>query len=90
MSLLLGALALGFLLARFNVLPKSIQTIVPKIGSLALVVLLFSMGISLGANPELITSLPTLGLKAVFLSLGTILGSLLLVGIALNIRRPKS
>lgn len=86
MTFLLGALALGFMLARVRV-AKGLQGIMPKVGSLALIVLLFSMGITLGANPELIASLPSLGLKAFLLSIGAILGSVLLVVLSLNVRR---
>ena len=79
MALLFGALVLGFLLARSQVYGEQLKKKVGIIGQGALLVLLFSMGLSLGANPELTKALPSLGLKALILSLGAIFGSVLLV-----------
>lgn len=86
-TVLIGALALGFFVARFNLLPKTWHKGVTVLGNLALVFLLFSMGISLGANPELVSSLPNLGMKALLLSLGAIGGSVFLVWLAVKVRR---
>lgn len=86
MALLLGALVLGFLIARFDVFAK-LGKRVKVIGQVALLMLLFSMGLSLGANPELTRALPSLGLKAVILSLGAIFGSVFLVWLVTSARR---
>jgi hypothetical protein len=48
------------------------------------------MGISLGSHPDLKTALPSLGLKALILSVGTIMGSVFLVWLAARIRRPEN
>lgn len=89
-ALLIGALVLGFICARLNVLGSSIGKIIPQMGTLALLLLLFSMGISLGANPELVSSLASLGFKAIILSVGTISGSVFLVWITFRLRGNKS
>lgn len=87
MTLLLVALVLGFSLARFERSAKTIGKQVGAIGQGALLVLLFSMGLSLGANPELTLALPSLGLKAAILSLGAILCSACLVWLVTKARR---
>lgn len=86
MILLIGALVLGFVVARLNLLPRFWQAGMAKVGSLALVLLLFSMGIALGADPGLMSSLPNLGMKALVLSLGSIFGSVALVWLVVQIR----
>ena len=88
MALLLGTLILGFAVARLNLLPNTWSKRVGVVGHLALVLLLFSMGFSLGANSELTSALPSLGLKALVLSLSTILGSVFLVWFVTRVRRP--
>lgn len=42
-----------------------------------LAVLLFSMGVSIGTNPQIVGSLPALGLKSALLAAGAVLGSVL-------------
>ena len=79
MALLLGALILGFLLARSNRLPRGSKQVMNKLGNVALFALLFSMGSSLGSNSDLVRSLPTLGLKALVMSLSAVIGSVFLV-----------
>lgn len=76
MALILLALALGYFTARLNRLPQLWQKRIQKIGTLALFLLLFFMGISLGADAQIIASLPTVGFKAILISLGTIIGSI--------------
>ena len=88
MVVIIVALVVGFLVARLDLLPQVASKGAGKIGHVALIVLLFSMGLSLGANPELISALPNLGLKALMLSLGSIFGSVLLVWIVTKLRRP--
>lgn len=79
MALLLGALVLGFIAARLRVFPAFWRKGMDKVGSLSLTVLLFALGLSLGSNGEVMTALPTLGLRAVLLGAGAIGGSVLLV-----------
>jgi uncharacterized membrane protein YbjE (DUF340 family) len=88
--LLVGSLVFGFVAARWELVPKKWNKRVNGLGNLALVFLLFSMGISLGSHPDLKTALPSLGLKALILSVGTIMGSVFLVWLAARIRRPEN
>lgn len=87
--LLIGALVLGFVVARYRLFPKGWDKKVRTLGDLALVFLLFSLGLSLGSNPDLRAALPNLGLKALVLSLGTIFGSVSLVWLAARMGRPE-
>lgn len=79
MLLLIGAVALGFLVARLGFLPQFIQKRMGQISTFALFLLLFSMGIAMGSNPEIIANLPKLGGKALVLSISAIIGSVLFV-----------
>lgn len=88
-ALLIGSLVLGFAVARSALLSKAWSKRVRVLGHFALVLLLFSMGLSLGANSELTSRLPGLGLKALILSLGTILGSLFMVWFVTRVGRPS-
>lgn len=90
MALLFGALFLGFLAARYIPSSKVLTKNIGKLGTLSLVVLLFSLGLSLGSNAELMASLPSLGLKALILSLGTIGGSVFLVWLGVKLGRGRS
>lgn len=90
MFLLIGALALGFIVARYNLLPQFLEGKMAKVGSLALFLLLFSMGISIGVNPDIISTLPSLGWKALVLSMGSIVGSVFLVWLAVWASAHKS
>lgn len=85
MSRLIGAVILGFILARWRVLPQAIANQMGRISTFALILLLFSMGISIGANSEIISNLPSLGLKAFILSCCTVLGSVFFVWLAVKI-----
>ena len=79
MLLLIGAVVLGFLVARLGLLPQFIQKRMGQISTFALFLLLFSMGIAMGSNPEIIANLPKLGGKALVLSISAIIGSVLFV-----------
>ncbi|MCK9525694.1 MAG: lysine exporter LysO family protein [Limnochordia bacterium] len=89
MFLFLGALILGFAAARQNRFASTLGSRVSQIGQFALVLLLFSMGLSLGSNPELTSALPILGLKAIVLSLGAIFGSVFFVWLVTVVRRTS-
>jgi uncharacterized transporter YbjL len=78
MWLILGALALGVLVGYSDILPKGIFKWTNKITMVGLAVLLFTMGISIGSNNEILGNLNTLGLKAFLLALGSVIGSIFL------------
>lgn len=80
---------MGFALARFKLVPKGWYGAVNLVGSASLLVLLFAMGLSLGANDELMAALPTLGLSALLLSFGTVLGSVLFIWLVFAAGRKR-
>ncbi len=90
MLLLFGALVLGFAVARFKLLPSFLEDKMKTIGTAALCLLLFSMGVSMGSNREIIAALPTLGFKAFILAVAIIAGSTLLVWAALKLTAKKA
>lgn len=85
MLFLIGAVVLGFFVARLNYLPKVVHQNMGKISTLALILLLFSMGLSMGSDPEITKSLPSLGGKALVLSICTIFGSVLFVWLGVKL-----
>ncbi|NLT94328.1 MAG: lysine exporter LysO family protein [Clostridia bacterium] len=78
MWLIVGALALGVLVGYSDILPNGIFKWNNRITMVGLAVLLFTMGISIGSNNEIISNLDTLGLKAFLLALGSVIGSIFL------------
>lgn len=61
-----------------NILPKGIFNWTNKISMAGLGVLLFTMGVSIGGNSEVISNLDALGAKAFLLALGSVIGSIFL------------
>ncbi len=90
MLLLIGAVVLGFVMARLDLLPRFLHVRMGHLGTLALILLLFSMGISMGSNSEIISSLPKLGGKALVLSISTIAGSVFFVWIGMRLTTEKT
>ena len=64
----------GFLLKQ----RKSLIRIVEKLIAWSIFLLLFLMGLSIGRDPAIVSELPTLGLAALIISLGGILGSMVM------------
>ncbi len=75
MVLVIGALILGFITAQLGTFTAEQRSIMDKISTASLMLLLFSMGLSLGSNPELLAALPGLGLKSFLLAVGILVGS---------------
>ncbi|MDD6180747.1 MAG: LysO family transporter [Desulfovibrionaceae bacterium] len=71
--IMLGGMVLGFLL-RGTALPRYLD----KAVSLAILLLLFTLGGSIGSNEALMRHLPTLGGRALLLTLAGMGGSILL------------
>lgn len=90
MLFLIGAVVLGFAVARLNYLPRVIHENMGKISTFALILLLFSMGMSMGADPKITSNLPSLGGKALVLSLFTVLGSVFVVWLAVRLTEKKT
>ncbi len=75
MVLVIGALIFGFIAAQLGTFTPKQRSIMDKISTVSLMLLLFSMGLSLGSNPELLAALPSLGLKSFLLAVGIVVGS---------------
>ena len=76
-----AGLITGFIVSKFVPLPHGTQEIIGKLSNLAIILLLFTMGITIGANPDVMLSLPSLGLSAFMMASATVLGSTMAVWI---------
>lgn len=79
MASIFGALALGFVLSKIIKFPEKAQHFVGKLSTAAIFILLFIMGITIGANPEVTADLGSLGLKAFIIAAAAVIGSVLAV-----------
>jgi len=75
---IVGALLLGIILGRSGLLPEKIFTWTEKITVIGLIILLFTMGLGIGGDPQVFNNLDSLGLQAFVLASGSILGSILI------------
>lgn len=62
-----------------HILPKSLAERTHQITMGALALLLFSMGLSIGGNEEILRHINHLGLKALFIAIFSIIGSVLVI-----------
>lgn len=81
MWLIIVFLVVGFTLGRFDLLPFNLEQITDPLVFGGLFLLIFSMGLQVGANPEVISKLDQLGLKAIMLAAGAIAGSLAFISV---------
>ena len=72
--IMFGGILIGYLLRKHKKLIKPVD----KITMLSIFLLLFLIGVSIGSNKEIISNLGSLGIIAVLLSSGAIIGSILL------------
>lgn len=73
------ALILGGLLGGSNKLPKSVYKYTDKLTLVGLIILLFSMGVSIGNNDEILKHLDSLGIQALAIATFSIIGSVLAI-----------
>ncbi len=78
MFVIVLALTLGFLLGSWHRLPQAIASRAGGIMRLGLVVLLFTMGVSIGSDPQIISALSRLGWQAMGMAVFSTAGSVLL------------
>ena len=74
-----GALELGFVLSKSVMFPEKAQNIIGNLSTVAIFLLLFIMGITIGADPEVMADLGSLGLKAFLIAAAAVTGSILAV-----------
>lgn len=79
MVLIFAALILGLLVGRFLSIPPRLYTFAGYANTAALLVLLFTMGVRIGADPITMANIPRLGWKALLLASGAVAGSILAV-----------
>ncbi len=87
MILVAGALIAGFVLAQFVKFNEKQKTVMDRIGEQSLLLLLLSMGWSLGSNPDLLAALPSLGMQSFLLAVGILVGSVGLTWLGVRGRR---
>lgn len=68
-----GGIFLGFLLRAKQRIVSANETLI----TYAIYLLLFMMGVSIGSNEQIMNSLSTLGIVALIVSMGAIIGSIL-------------
>lgn len=79
MSQILIALILGAIIGYFFKLSDKGSKINARLQQIAVTFLLFSMGISIGADNGIMEKLPSIGLKAFLFAVGTIVCSIMVV-----------
>lgn len=79
MLAIFAALIAGIIIGAFNILPARGFQIIDKLMGVILFLLIFTLAVGVGSDEMIFANLSTLGLKALFLSLGAILGSILLL-----------
>lgn len=73
-AIMTAGMVVGYIIRKKSMLIK----INDKLIMYAIYLLLFILGLSIGANEVIMKNLPTLGLKALALTLGGVIGSILL------------
>ncbi|MEG6616479.1 LysO family transporter [Peptococcaceae bacterium 1198_IL3148] len=81
MTQVLLAVALGFLVGHFKLLPQN-GKLTQRAMTFGLIFLLLVMGAQLGANKQVLADFGAMGLQALMLAVGGIAGSVLLVKLA--------
>lgn len=77
MWLILISLVIGIVIGLLGIIPKKYMKFNSRFQQIGVVLLLFSMGASIGSNKELILNIKILGLKAVTFALLTCLFSII-------------
>lgn len=85
MKILILSLLIGILIGSFKIIPKKYLKLNSKFQLFALILLLFSMGISIGSNKEMFSLINKLGLQAISFSIMTILFSTLVLYVTTNL-----
>ena len=78
MLIVIAIMALGMILGYFFRNSTKVKIRTEKLTKYVIFVLLFVMGISIGGNKVIMESLPILGLQSLIITLGALVGSILL------------
>jgi len=79
MGLIVISLIMGILISYKGLLAENLYSFTDELTLVGLFLLLFTMGVKIGSDPEVVSNLKTLGFKAIVLSLGSVLGSVILL-----------
>lgn len=79
LALYLGLALLGIVVSRWKKPSERFFSITQKLQTAALVIVIFSMGMKIGADDRVVATLPTIGLKALLLTAAAVGGSVLFV-----------
>lgn len=90
MRLILISLVVGIIIGLLGIIPKKYMKFNSRFQQIGVVLLLFSMGASIGSNKELILNIKILGLKAVTFALFTCLFSIIFTYITTSIFLSQS
>ena len=74
----IGCFVFGMAIGRLVKKRPAFHKFNERLTMVAVFLLLFLLGVSVGINPDIIKNLPSIGFQAIFLSLGAISGTLLL------------
>ena len=81
MWLIIFFLLIGFLIGYYKILAGWFFQLAGYITTFGLVILLAAMGAKIGMDPKILSQLDKIGIQALFMAIGSILGSILLVKI---------
>lgn len=84
MEIIIVTLLLGVGVGLLNILPQKMYPYIEKSMTIILFLMLMALGIEIGANKELLMSLPTLGFKALIIAAFSVLGSILFLAVAVK------
>ena len=79
LALYLGMAALGIVVSRVVKPGEKPMSFAQRLQTVALMIVIFSMGMKIGADERVVASLPTIGLKALLLTAAAVGGSVLFV-----------
>ena len=79
MLAIFAALIIGIFIGAFNLLPAKGFQIIDKLMGVILFLLIFTLAVGVGSDEMIFANLSSLGLKALLLSVGAIIGSILLL-----------
>lgn len=71
----------GIIIGYFNLVSKKVLNKAKSVPMISLVAILFLMGNKIGMSPQVFKNINSIGLKALFISLGSIMGSIIFMRI---------
>lgn len=81
LGIMFCGVGLGFLLRRKHAVKREANRLIMPV----IFVLLFAMGISVGANKDVMQNLSTLGIEALIITVGAVVGSLVAAKVVYNV-----